>query len=92
MELRGDCGVLDSPTEDLGDTLMNNCDSLECADLLDWSDVGLDEADDDVPELILSAVNALVIFFLGFGWFCLDFSLLANVAMNALASSFFVDG
>ena len=92
MELRGDWGVFDSPTEDLGETFTNNCDNLECADLLDWRDVGLDDAAEDDPELILSAVNARVIFFLGLGWLCLDFSLLASVAMNAFASSFLVDG
>ena len=93
MEHLGDKGVLaDSPSEDLGDTLINNWDNFEWADLLDCNDDGLEDEDDEVPEMILSAVKARVIFFLGFGWFCLDFSLFANVARKALASSFLVDG
>ena len=60
--------------------------------MLDWSDVGLDDAADDDPELILSAVRALVIFLRGLGWFCLDLNLLASVAIKALASSFLVEG
>ena len=41
---------------------------------------------------ILSAVRALVILLLARGWFCLALNLLASVAKNALASSFFVLG
>ena len=90
MEQRGEAGVLD--TEDRGLTLTRSCPSLEWADLLDWSEVGREEAEEELPELSLSAVRARVIFLRGLGWDCLDLILLARVARNALASSFLVDG
>ena len=77
---------------DLGpDTLTRSWDSLECEDLLDWREVGRVEA---AEEEILSAVRARLIFCFWppFAPPLLGLSLLASVAMKALASSFLVDG
>ena len=72
------------------DTLTKSWDSLECEDLLDWREAGLEEA----AEQMRSAVRARLIF-----CFCpplapllFGLSLLASVAMKALASSLLVDG
>ena len=91
-EERGDSGVLvSSEEEERGDTLTSSWDSLEWADLEDWREEGLEEAAEEAPELILSAVSARVIFLLGL--VCTDltgFSLLARVARKARAASFLI--
>ena len=92
-EDRGDTGVLvSSEEEERGDTLTSSWDSLEWADLEDWREEGLEEAAEEAPELILSAVSARVIFLLGL--VCTDltgFSLLARVARKARAASFLMN-
>ena len=72
------------------DTLTRSWESLECEDLLDC----IEEGREDAREEILSAVRALFIFCFcpAFAPFLFGLSLLASVAMKALASSFLVEG